>query len=51
MMLKPGRTWVAVVRGFGDVEISAEKADMESTAAVLTLTPAPTDDPNAMTAD
>ena len=42
IMLKPGRTWVEVVRGFGDVTISDTQADMVATATVLAQTPSPT---------
>ncbi|QPC81804.1 DUF3048 domain-containing protein [Phototrophicus methaneseepsis] len=40
--LKPGRTWVEVVRGFGDVTISEQQADMVATATILAQTPSPT---------
>lgn len=42
IMLKPGRTWVSIVRGFGDVSINATRADMAATAAAVALTPSPT---------
>jgi hypothetical protein len=42
IMLKPGRTWVEVVRGFGDVTISGDYADMSATATAIALTPTPT---------
>jgi hypothetical protein len=42
IMLHPGRTWVAVVRGFGDVAISTEQPDMEATGTVLAQTPTQT---------
>lgn len=42
IMMKPGRTWVSIVRGFGDVVIREERADMVATAAVLSLTASPT---------
>jgi hypothetical protein len=40
--LKPGRTWVSVVRGLGDVTWSAEKTDMGALATQIALTPSPT---------
>jgi hypothetical protein len=40
--LKPGRTWVEVVRGFGDVTIREERADMAATATEIAQTPSPT---------
>jgi len=42
MTLKPGRTWVAVVRGLGDVTWSEVKEDVYATATVQALTPSPT---------
>lgn len=51
IMMKPGRTWVSVVRFFGDVTISEEKADMAATAEILALTPTLTPDPAANTGD
>jgi hypothetical protein len=41
MMMKPGRTWVVVVRFLGDAVISSDYADMNAigTAAVLSATP------------
>ncbi len=49
IMLRPGRTWVAIVRGFGDVTISTEQADMVGTGTTIaqtpTLTPWPTPTP------
>lgn len=57
MMMKPGRTWVSVVRGFGDVVISEEQRDMVATGTAIALSatpttaptegPSPTPDPNA----
>ena len=57
MMMKPGRTWVSVVRGFGDVIINEQMADMQATgtaiagsvtpSATWTPGPSPTADPNA----
>ncbi|MEZ4671702.1 MAG: DUF3048 domain-containing protein [Anaerolineae bacterium] len=48
IMMKPGRTWVSVVRGFGDVFISEQKADMAATATALAAIATPTVDPNAV---
>ncbi|MBZ0292446.1 MAG: DUF3048 domain-containing protein [Anaerolineae bacterium] len=42
MMMKPGRTWVSVVRGFGDVVLSEQAADMEATIAYLEANASPT---------
>ncbi|MBI5670767.1 MAG: DUF3048 domain-containing protein [Chloroflexi bacterium] len=42
MMMKPGRTWVAVVRWFGDVVVSETKPNMEATATVIALSATPT---------
>jgi hypothetical protein len=42
IMLQPGRTWVEVVRGFGDVIISEDFADMGATATAIALTPTAT---------
>lgn len=44
IMLKPGRTWVSVVRGFGDVTISEQEADMQATGTAIagSITPSPT---------
>ena len=43
MMMKPGRTWVSVVRGLGNVTIAEQLADMVGTQqaieASITLTP------------
>lgn len=55
MMMKPGRTWVSVVRGFGDVVVSEAQPDMAATATsialsatpTLTVTPGPSPTPNA----
>jgi hypothetical protein len=56
MMMKPGRTWVSIVRGFGDVIIREEMADMQATGTVIAVSitpsatwtpgPSPTPDPN-----
>lgn len=40
--LKPGRTWVSVVRGLGDVSWSEVKEDVYATATIQALTPSPT---------
>lgn len=48
IMLKPGRTWVSIVRGFGDVQISAMQANMVATATALSSIASPTPDPNAL---
>ncbi len=48
IMLKPGRSWVSVVRGFGDVIISEQQADMAATATALSAIASPTVDPNAL---
>jgi hypothetical protein len=44
IMMKPGRTWVSVVRGFGDVIISEQMPDMMATGTVVvgSVTPSPT---------
>jgi hypothetical protein len=42
MTLKPGRTWVAVVRGLGDVTWSEIAIDTFATATLQALTPSPT---------
>ena len=57
IMMKPGRTWVSVVRGFGDVIINEDMPDMQATGTVVvgsmtpsptwTPGPSPTPDPNA----
>jgi hypothetical protein len=54
IMLKPGKTYVEVVRGFGDVIISDKQADMGATGTAIfqnatptfTLTPGPSPTPN-----
>lgn len=48
IMMKPGRTWVSVMRGFGDVTISSQTADMQATGTAIGLTPSPTIDPAAL---
>ena len=57
IMMKPGRTWVSIVRGFGDVNIQEQKADMAATGTSIALSvtpsptwtpgPSPTPDPNS----
>jgi hypothetical protein len=42
IMLKPGRTWVTVVRGLGNANISADYTDIAATATLMALTPSPT---------
>jgi hypothetical protein len=44
MQMRPGRTWVAVVRGLGNATINAEKVDAEGTAqaVIASYTPTPT---------
>lgn len=42
IMLKPGRSWVSVMRGFRDVTITSERADMVATGTAIALTPSPT---------
>ena len=39
IMLHPGRTWVAIVRGFGDVQLSTDIPDMAATGTTIALTP------------
>jgi len=46
--LKPGRTWVSIVRGLGNnVEISEVQADMPATATAIYLSATPTPLPTA----
>jgi hypothetical protein len=53
IMMKPGRTWVEVVRWLGNVTVSTEQAEMGGTQTALaqsatptrTMTPAPTTTP------
>jgi len=57
IMMKPGRTFVEIVRGFGDVVIQDERRDMVATGTAIALSatptipptagPSPTPDPNA----
>ncbi len=42
MMMKPGRTWVSVVRSVNNASISETYADMAATATAVMLTPSPT---------
>lgn len=42
IMMKPGRTWVSIVRGFGDVLVSENKADMQATSTALFAAATPT---------
>jgi hypothetical protein len=42
MMMKPGRTWVSVVRSVNNASISDVYADMAATATAAALTPSPT---------
>jgi hypothetical protein len=49
--MKPGRTWVSVVRGMGDVTISETQVDVMATATIRALTATPTVDPAAIPSD
>lgn len=40
--LKPGRSWVTVVRGLGDANYMEQKVDVEATATIIALTPSAT---------
>jgi len=51
IMLKPGRTWVTVVRGLGSVLVSDQYTDMEELGRILALTATPTIDPATTTGD
>jgi hypothetical protein len=42
IMLKPGRTWVTVVRGLGNVTVNEDPIDVYATATLMALTPSPT---------
>jgi hypothetical protein len=42
ILLKPGRTWISVVRGSQDVRYSEDKVDLAATATFIALTPSPT---------
>lgn len=47
IMMKPGRTWVTVVRGLGTAKISSVYVDVAATATLIAQTPSPTPfDPN-----
>lgn len=39
IMMKPGRTWVSIVRWLGDVQLSTDQPDMAATATTIALTP------------
>lgn len=51
IMMKPGRTWVSVVRFLGDAIISDELADMDATATAIFSVATPTPDPAADAGD
>ncbi len=51
IMMKPGRTWVSIVRGFGEVSFSETLADMSATGTAIALTATPTFDPAALSGD
>lgn len=51
IMLKPGRTWVSVVRFLGDSVITDQYADMEATSTQVASQASPTPDPAASTGD
>jgi hypothetical protein len=51
IMMKPGRTWVSVVRFLGDSVITDELADMEATATAIFSVATPTPDPAADAGD
>jgi hypothetical protein len=51
IMMKPGRTWVSVVRFLGDAIITDELADMEATATAIFSVATPTPDPAADAGD
>lgn len=42
IMMKPGRTWVSIVRFFGDVSVREEMVDMQARMTQVALTPSPT---------
>ena len=42
IMLKPGRTWVTVVRGLGNVTLNETSVDVGATATLMAQTPSPT---------
>lgn len=47
IMMKPGRTWVSVVRYLGDAFITDQPADMNATATAILSVSTMTPDPNA----
>jgi hypothetical protein len=51
MMMKPGRTWVSIVRGLGNATLTANPVDALATATVVvgSYTPTPTLTPTATT--
>jgi hypothetical protein len=49
MMMKPGRTWVVVVRFLGNAVISEVYADMSATATAILLSATPTNTPAPVT--
>lgn len=49
IMMKPGRTWVSVVRSTNDASISEEYEDMAATATAIYLTAEPTATPDPAT--
>lgn len=51
LTLKPGRSWVSIVRWLGDVEASETRPNMQATATVLAQTPTITPDPAANNPD
>ena len=51
MMMKPGRTWVSIVRGMGQVTILDAQVDVASTATIMAQTASPTPDPAALQGD
>jgi hypothetical protein len=51
IMMKPGRSWVAVVRGFGDVTPSEQYSDMQATATAIFSVATATPDPAADSGD
>jgi hypothetical protein len=51
IMMKPGRSWVTIVRGLGNLTLSETLADMAGTATAVALTATPTIDPAALSGD
>lgn len=51
IMMKPGRSWVSVVRFLGDAIITNERADMQGTATAIFSAATPTPDPAANAGD